>query len=306
MRIPCVRAFLLSMTATLSGCAEFLPTALPSFDGPFSVGRLTKSVPLGDIETQIQCEIKSFLEDPETAESANSMLDPEEAATVTFTYQSELDGKASFIGVDLAKVGLTGIANLITSTNKVPSLQASVQAKAVVSDADVFLVPQTSRDIRYVYNKHLHKPSVLLIRGLKGLDCGKYETGGLGKLFIKEWLAGKFDKNNTKNVHGGYLYGVATNQSRACRKQTNLKTSIALIFDASAGVNPLFAATYILPISGFTGDISPQFTATLEIDFAVQNDENNALCEQFVGRKGAIGLFPATNAALKNGSIKPE
>lgn len=63
-----------------------------------------------------------------------------------------------------------------------------------------------------------------------------------------------------------------------CALKLTLKTMIAITFDTSAGINPILSPTYIVPISGFTAEVSPAWTQTLQIDFTLQNQENNNLC----------------------------
>jgi hypothetical protein len=287
-----------------------MATSLPSFDGPLSLyGSTTTYMPLKDVEVQIQCELYDFVNDEDTRSIANSLLDAEQPATVTFSYQSEVDGKASFIGIDLNRIGLTQIATLVSTTNKIPSLQASVQTKGSVSDADIFKLPQVNKDLKVVdvdvggkkiqqVRQYFANPSDTTthpkIRGLWNIGeiCEGRYSGWPREFGIKGWLKGKFDQNFTKIEHGlesrppTYVYGA--DPSVACHDQIKLKTQLVMIFDISAGVNPLFASTYILPISGFTGDVSPQFQSSLEIDFMVKNRENNELCSQLVNRKGLV------------------
>ena len=73
--------------------------------------------------------------------------------------------------------------------------------------------------------------------------------------------------------------------SVSCDSQLTLKTQIAIIFDTSAGINPILSNTYIIPISAFAVDVSPAWTETLQIDFSLANSENNDLCEKLLARK---------------------
>jgi hypothetical protein len=169
---------ILLVVIAFGGCTAFLP----SFDGPLSYGSTTKYMPLRDVEAQIQCEVQAFVNDDDTKYIARQLLDTEEAAVVTFTYQAEVDGKASFIGVDLNKIGLTQVATLITTTNKVPSLQASLQVKGTVSDADIFLIPQVFDNV-YI-KKTDGTLSDPVIKGLKNMDCSPLDTAWPKRLFI--------------------------------------------------------------------------------------------------------------------------
>lgn len=162
----------------VSGCA-LNTDVLPSFDGPFAYGALTKYVAIVDVEHEIQCEINDFLTDdrpllrsdgtpilaggvPVTvAEISNNLLQFDQPAQVTLSVQTDLSGKVTATGINLQKYGLDIIANAITLSNKVPSLQANLQGKDTIFASPVFVIPQTSEDVwgLYVYDKD-HKPTL--------------------------------------------------------------------------------------------------------------------------------------------------
>ena len=147
----------------VSGCA-LNTDVLPSFDGPFAYGSVTKYVNIVDIEHQVQCELKHFLTDDRTiytingvnvtsANISNNLLAFDQPATVTLTVQTDLTGKVTATGINLNKIGLETIANVITLSNKVPTLQANLSAKGTVVASPVVVFPQTARDVWQIYVK---------------------------------------------------------------------------------------------------------------------------------------------------------
>jgi hypothetical protein len=83
-------------------------------------------------------------------------LDWEKPATVSVNIQTDFMGKATFLGIDLSKVGLEGIANFISqisTTNKTSSLQAYVQPKETVNSQIDFVIPQTNGDTYWAINE---------------------------------------------------------------------------------------------------------------------------------------------------------
>jgi hypothetical protein len=409
---------LLSCSSLISGCA-LNTDVLPSFDGPFAYGSVTKYVNIIDVEHQVQCEIRDFLTDYNTkyrfnnidvtsANIANNLLAFDQPATVTLTVQTDLTGKATATGINLNKLGLQAIANEISLSNKVPSLQANLSAKGTVIASPVVVFPQTDRDVWQFYtggeslaklttlafdnslseelmkieygvkvnennlskeekikaqanfnkdfsrdvlgykSKYYHDyskndrgpdvypssyalpenplkaltppagvlpnslnyPTRPIIMGLHNINCQDVEampnnlSSYMRHLYIKDWLFEFFTRNmgvqvdasgnanaeDKLNPHDYFLRRVGSGtyvdsfgEPRAlttvgCALKLTLKTAIAITFDVSAGINPILSPTYIIPISGFTGEISPAWTQTLQIDFTLQNSQNNNLC----------------------------
>jgi hypothetical protein len=403
-------------SSLVSGCA-LSTDVLPSFDGPFAYGSVTKYVNIIDVEHQVQCEIRDFLTDSKTtypingiyvssANISNNLLAFDQPATVTLTLQTDLTGKATATGINLNKLGLQFIANEITLSSKVPSLQANFSAKGTVSAAPVVVFPQTNRDVWQFYTKGdivngkpiakianiafdnslsaallseaksvnepnlspslkkmrqqifnenfrrliikyrteylrdyavddrdkdaypssdalssnpsadltpptgtpasaLDYPTRPIIRGLHNIECPGFEgapndlTAYMRHLYIKNWLFDFFTRNMGVQVNamGGAEIGAAANPHNyflrrvnnesytpnslstvGCALKLTLKTAIALTFDTSAGIDPILSPTYIIPISGFTAELSPAWTQTLQIDFTLENSQNNDLC----------------------------
>ena len=314
------------------GCAFMMP----GFD--YGAGYFTQKVPLVDVEAQIQCELREFIlsQDGTNGFPFTQLLDPDQAAQVTVTLVTDLNGKVTFTGIDLSKYGLSFLSDLIAISNKLPTLQAYFQPKQEVTASVVFAMPQTywDRGTRTLPPPPATKPPPpnsylkpngqvvsyggppksgpkptwnVVIAGLNRVD-GKAPPWDRDsavrtkpcrdeteitrqfwprKFFVKEWLTNFF----TRNVKNGELQSEQRNSAyvgdvyytAACHKTLTLKTQIALVFDASAGAQPI-VSTYILPISGWTWEINPQLTQTLEIDFAMANQQNQALCNQLLIR----------------------
>ena len=414
------------------GCSTYY---YPSFDSPFSYQELTKKLPLQAVERQVQCELSNFISDYADSKNppSNIVLDPNKPASVTVNIQTDLSGKAQFVGIDLSKIGLSAIANVITPSQKVPSLQASFAPKETVSSQIDFALPQSNNDVytvienptnpkadwhlrltkdsfqfipakdgvippgkdgkpgpapnpgvipsgftfsdyvfvkkhgskqiasigyesihggdfykkaknptngnpitRHDYNPKL-MPGQALIKGLNtdpyyndfkrvsfndgtiaGIkladdtigNCDKDYTGGsslLNKLYIKEWLEDYFYGPNKNGENKGLLDGEGINEpvidpvtrlpakvaSAVCLAKLTLKTQLALVFDASAGVNPVFGATYLVPISGVNLDLSPALTNYIQIVFNLQNSENSDLCNQLANSQPIVSIGPS-------------
>jgi hypothetical protein len=127
----------------------------------------------------------------------------------------------------------------------------------------------------------------------KTTPCDGFTQSWPKRFFIKEWLTNFFTSNVIGKGDGAYVGDQYF--SVACHKTLTLKTQIALVFDASAGAQPI-VSTYILPISGWTWEVNPQVTETLQIDFAMANQQNQALCDQLLTRN-PIGAKPTPGPA---------
>jgi hypothetical protein len=168
------------------------------------------------------------------------------------------------------------------------------------------------RDIRYDDQTKAEE----LVRCHPDFDYGKdndtghmYPQSLLKKLYIKEWLEDYFFKGEgilpaplNENYEpidektAKYLKQNKTiNNSRrlndaVCLSKLTLKSQLALVFDASASLNPILGSTYIVPISGFTLEASPAVTNYIQIGFSLQNSQNNALCNQLAGSQPILSI----------------
>ena len=147
-----------------AGCSTYY---YPSFDSPFAWQGLTKKLPLRAVEQQIQCELSNFIgeyvgDHPGGADSPRLVLDPNKGTTVSVNIQTDLSGKAQFVGIDLSKIGLSEIANFVTPSQKVPSLQASFAPKETVSAQIDFALLQSNNDVYNWIDFNHHKPDFKL------------------------------------------------------------------------------------------------------------------------------------------------
>jgi hypothetical protein len=263
------RAGTLVVGLAMSGCASMFP----SFEGPLAVGSWTAQIPIGAVATQVQCELREFLRDSRNAD----ILDPTQMASVTLSLQTDNTGSVQYTGINLSKVGLTSLAQLITVQNNAPSLQAKIQGKSTVSAQVALSVPQTLKPTTIPGTwspdpknpgKFKKSPDVV-IKGLDSVgDCPAFPGGFLNRLYLKAWFDRFFEnlRDNHQNTEG------------VCMPSITLKTQFALVLDVSAGVNPLPGTAFIVPISGLTGDYSPTFTHSLQIAFALKKFGSNNLC----------------------------
>jgi hypothetical protein len=113
------------------------------------------------------------------------------------------------------------------------------------------------------------------IRGLKHVNpCRDPSRGLLKSLSLGSWLDRFFDRLRRDRF----------NWKNACLSKITLNTQIVLLLDISAGVNPLIATTFILPVSGETFDYNPSATQSLQIvlqpNMAYENGKKYGTCEQ--------------------------
>jgi len=260
------RLLVLCGTLQLAACGYFFP----GFEGPFGIHSYIHDVPVSRIATELQCELRDFLSEPQNAD----VLDPQQAAGVTVSLQSDQSGTFQYIGIDLKKVGLEPVASVISATSKTPSLQAKIQAKGAVSSQIDMSIPQTIKTIK-VKPKHVVDPDTggivlskpAIIKGLASINCDP-SRGLLAPLSLSSWL-NKFFAKMAKSHD---------NTEPVCMTKVTLKTSFVFLFDISAGVNPLIGTAFILPVSGESFDFSPSVTQSLQIALALKRYNDRDLC----------------------------
>jgi hypothetical protein len=253
----------------LAGCGSFFP----SFEGILGIDAWIHDVPVNQVATQVQCELQDFLSVPKN----QSYFDRSKSATLSLTLEVDESGSVQYLGIDLNKLGLTSLANLISTSNKVSSLQAKGTLKSAVSSQIDISVPQTyetlpakstivkdsATGIPTLDSKRnqITKPGEPII-GLKYVDCPPRAKGLLTHLDLATWLD-KFFTNvfadPEKNMN-----------SQACLSKITLKTQFTIVADLSAGVNPLVGTAFILPISGWTFDVNPSFQHSLSLAFSLK------------------------------------
>ena len=129
-----VGALLLILGLGLGGCGYFFP----GFEGPLGLHSYIHNIPVGRITTQLECELRDFIENSKYG----AVLDQTQTAGLTIVFQTDQSGTFQYIGIDLKKFGLGGIANLIAASNKTPSLQAKIQGKTTASSQLDLTIPQ--------------------------------------------------------------------------------------------------------------------------------------------------------------------
>src|SRR5581483_1512420 len=112
-------AVIFALPLLMVGCIDYYPSASAPFgvlpnDGNFHEKRVV---------TELQCEISDFLNRHPTA------LDPKSTAVGSVIYETDVSGYLNFVGVDLSKIGFTSLAQLVSISNKVPTLGAKTSSK---------------------------------------------------------------------------------------------------------------------------------------------------------------------------------
>ena len=224
----------------LGGCGY----VFPGFEGVLGIHSYIHDIPVSRITTELQCELLDFENEPKNV----GILDSKSTAGVTIKFQTDQSGTFQYVGINLNEVGLSGIANLITVSNKTPSLQAKIQAKTTtVSQLDL-TIPQAKAT-------------------LSKIDCGANR-----RLFANLSLASFLDRFFDNLGRDQY------NTAAVCLTKITLSTQIVFVLDVSAGVNPLIGTAFILPVSGETFDINPSATQNLQIALALQKYKGSNLC----------------------------
>jgi hypothetical protein len=242
MRAVLARApIIAALGFALGGCGPFLP----GFEGILGIHSWTHNVPVSAVATTVQCELKAFLR------THSRYLDPNKSAAVQLSLQSDNSGSVTYVGIDLNRIGLGSIAELVSSQNKAPNLQAGLQGKSVTSSQIEFDVPQTPA-------------------GLERVRCDDSVRQLPLPLDLDSWLT-RFFQN---------LEAHRDNTETACISKVTLKTQFQLIVPIKGGVNPLFGTAFILPISGLNFEYSPAFTHSLQVAFSLnrKGPANKAGC----------------------------
>jgi hypothetical protein len=241
----------------LGGCGPFLP----GFEGILGIHSWTHNVPVSAVATTVQCELKDFLQ------THSRYLDPKKSAGVQLTLQSDNSGAVTYVGIDLNRIGLSSVAELVSSQNKAPNLQAGLQGKSVTSSQIEFDVPQT-------------------LEGLKRVRCDDSVRRLPIPLDLDSWLT-RFFKN---------LEAHADNTDTTCMSKVTVRTQFQLVVPIKGGVNPLFGTAFILPISGLSFEFSPAFTHTLQVAFSLNRN----------GPPNKLGVCPKTDPTVPGVSIRAE
>jgi hypothetical protein len=303
MAIRARTALLVVLIASLlSGCVDLL--WWPGF-GSIN-NHFDQDIPIGAVAHEIQCELQDFIqkETPHPTKDNPSLLDPNKAATVTLNLQTEFSGSVSYLGINFSKLGFTSLAQLISSSNGVPSLQAKLQGKGTVSSQIEFNIPQTDGPISSQPNttapqaqylktgyaltdqyeqvsfkkdpkdKYYHPipPKASTSTTIPPITCipkdlAEHAEEAYLFLFLKNWLDSYKAKQSEAKLEA------------VCQTKVTLKTQFQLLLDVSAGTGSFFKTPpIILPISGLNIDASPDYTHSLQVVFSL-NEQNKPYCK---------------------------
>jgi len=128
------------VTLGLGGCGYFFP----GFDGIFGLHSYIHNIPVDRVSTELECELRDFVRKREN----NDVLDPTKFAGISIKFQTDQSGTFQYVGINLSKVGLAAVENLISVSNKIPSLQAKVKAKTTASSQLEFSIPQNLNEVK--------------------------------------------------------------------------------------------------------------------------------------------------------------
>jgi hypothetical protein len=226
----------------VSGCADIFQGF-----GPLENNYIF-NIPTSEVANQVRCELYQFLNDPSTKGRA-FQLNEAKSADVTLTLKTDMGGYVQYLGIDLNKIGLTSLAQLVTANSKTPSLGAKIGPKSTMSAVIAMKVPQKGR--QKAHAKKITNEDIGKIED----TCSKFGRSGgriIKTLELKKWLENFFNETNN-------------NMDNIVIDTIKLNTTFILGVDVTAGLNPFFGATYILPISGVAAGISPTYTHQLDI-----------------------------------------
>jgi len=260
------------LAPALAGCGSDL-LWWPSFGGP---AFYVKDLPVAKVAHEVQCEIQDFLtheNDPKQV-GGHPLLDPAKGATVTLNLQTEVSGSVTYLGIDLNKLGLGTIAQLVSSSNSVPTLQGKVQIKPTVSAQVVFVVPQAAGNIPAGPSPK-KEPKV----DLSAVSCHKIPdaiTDWYHSVSLDTWLESY--RQMIMKEEANHPNGL----ENVCQTQITLKTQFQILFDVSAGSNAFFTTPpVVLPIAGLNFDASPDFTHSLQIVLNLKpSPKHEELCKR--------------------------
>jgi hypothetical protein len=122
----------------LSGCADILPW--PGFESTPAAMSYAEQIPASAVAEQVRCELADFVA---TDAGAQQLLDPNGGAAVQLKLTTDLQGSVTFLGINLSGLGLGALAQLVSKSNNIPSLQLKAQGKSTVASQIDFVLPQT-------------------------------------------------------------------------------------------------------------------------------------------------------------------
>ena len=324
---PRLRCALLALClcASLVGCAEgyhvgdwlWWPSLTPI------TSAYIDQVPVHDVALEVQCEIYQFLTDDKNQQ----ILDPNKGAGVVLVLQTDLSGSVTYTGINLTKLGAPSLAELVTLSNKVPTLQAKGSGQTTVSAEVDFTVAQSLHGWAAApptppqmiikqfdsIDPNTKDPTIWENAKFTPIEKNNWDTNELQatrkplastpKIALqtadcKKWR-GKWYNWYLKLALDDWLqrYAAYTNDQSnladepfVCGTKITLKSSFKLLLDVSAGVNAFMAPPIVLPISEFNVDASPDYTHSIAVTFALRNNPKN---KAYCAKLGA-GAQPST------------
>ena len=247
----------------LSGCSDILPW--PGFQSLIPATSYPEQIPASAVAEQVRCELFDFIdaEEKATKSGALPLLDPNGGAAIQLKLSTDLQGSVTWVGINLSKLGLGSLAQLVSKSNNIPSLQLKGQGKSTVTSQIDFVVPQSSKG----------PTDTLRLRKCAYAKFGEKFRYNWLYLYLNESLARyKARLTSPEGASRTFLQIV-------CQPKLTISTQFQLLFDVSAGTNAFNTAPILLPISGLTIDASPDYTHFLQIGFTLRQD-NQLACKK--------------------------
>lgn len=234
------RIFAIGGLCLFTGCTDPL-NYFPSFEGPVGLDKSTASIRVDDVANRVRCELSNFVK---LHDKNEWLIAKNQLAALSLKMETDHSGKVSWIGIDLSKLGpLAPLGNLISSSNKVPTLQASGQVKSAITSQLDFNVSQNPNKLK---------------------DCSGAEANPFAKYYLSEWLE-DFARNATSHD--------STDDESLCLTKITLSTAFTVVLDVSGGFSPVVVSPIIVPLSGVNFDYSPTFIHTLTITLIVNHPD---------------------------------
>ena len=206
------------------------------------------------VVTELQCEISDFVN------SHPGALDLKATAVGSVIYQTDVTGYLNFVGIDLSKIGLTSLAQLVSISNKAPTLGAKASSKGTNVWQVDFVLTQKERKTFCASTRDRFPPIL--------------------RFDIDKWLEKFFSRiNDDRPIYlsddASLFPTQVSNINGTCLKTITIKLAFQLIVDVSAGANSGIVGA--LPVSALNFDYNPAFTHTLNLAMTARQDKGS-LC----------------------------
>ena len=188
MRVTFRAFYICCLVLALAGCADILPW--PGFEAPPGIFSYPEQIPATEIAEQVRCELANFIVH-DAAQGPKQLLDPNGGAQVQLKLTTDLQGYVQWLGINLKGLGLSEVAELVTKTNNIPSLQLKAQGKSTTVSQIDFVIPQTTRtEIKFVDKNGAAQTAKLPdALQLPKVPCRPYDVPAAAKyLWFNMWL----------------------------------------------------------------------------------------------------------------------